>query len=459
MQKISVTKDKIKRFTTIGKKKALRLSYRIITFLGLDPAIEFSACSRNKLVGGKTGGVCVTPEMHTRELRSAGIDATLLVPKPAVTNLPKNHFYSFIKSRIPLDYSVEQLLQEPDLLNEVSDKLKGYDIIKVNHGLAASIILALKRRGDIQHKMKIIYGDIMWGRNISHLRVLSRKRDLIEREILQTADKIVVYTHAEKELIKKNYSDVVDTEVIDKKIIIIPLGVNTEEVNFKIRQRYRKRLRKYYLQNLSDSVNFFMLARLDELKNQKEAIMAFCKVIRENPNLNLSLSLFGDIGHGAKSKKYYDKICKYMNRQPKYVKSRVKFHGTRPTIHALAVGDVFLGPSLSEMWYLAANEAMACSIPTILSDTKIMQEIYGDGCCFVDPHNVDSIKNAIKKMATDNEFRQKVGAYSYQHTKNYTWKNSAKHLRQVFDEAILTKNFTLTDKNYTDITHSMSNYA
>jgi len=429
-------------FRPTKKGKGLCPPYRIITFLGLAPAIGFSASCRNKLVGGKTGGVCVVPEMHTSELRLAGIDATLLVPKASIKKLPKDHFYSFIESPIPLNYSVEQLLQESDLLDEVSKKLKGYDIIKVNHGLAASIFLALKRRGDINPNTVIIYGDINWGRNIVNVRELSPVRDSIEQEILLTADKIVVHTNAEKELIKKNYSDVAGPEVIDKKIVRIPLGINTEEINFKVRQRCRKRLRNSYLHNLCATTNFFMLARLDVLKNQKLAIIAFCKALSENPTLKISLSLIGDAGGGASNKAYCDEIYKYVEGQPEYIKSRIKFHGVRPTIHALAVGDVFLGPSFSEMWYLAANEAMACAMPTILSNTPAMREIYGCKNCFVDPHNVDSIKKAIIKMATDDKFRQKVGEYNYKHTKNYTWKNSVKCLKEVFEEAILTKNFT-----------------
>jgi len=441
------------------KIKELHLSYRIITFLGLDPAIKFSAACRNKLVGGKTGGVCVTPEMQTRELRLSGVDATLLVPKPPAAILPKNHFYSFIESRIPLNYSVEQLLQESDLLNEISKKLEGYDLIKVNHGLAASIVLALKRRGDIKSDIKVIYGDIMWGRNIINVRKLCPTRDSIEQEILLTADKIIVYTNAEKELIKRNYSDVVDPKVIDKKITIIPLGVDTKRVNYKVRQQYRKRLRNHYLKNLSDTINFFILARFDQLKNQKRAIIAFCKALEENSNLNISLSLFGGIGYCAKSKTYYDEICKHVESQPEHIKSRIKFHGIRPTIHALAVGDVFLGLSLFEMWYLAANEAMACLVPTVLSDTQIMREIYGNGNCFIDPYGIDSIKDAIIKMATDNKFRQKIKRYNYQHTKKYSWKNSVKHLKKVFDETMRADNFVRINKNYTDIKYSTFIYA
>jgi len=274
------------------------------------------------------------------------------------------------------------------------------------------------------------------GRNIAHIRDLSLTRDKIEQEILQTADKIVVYTKAEKEMVKKNYSDIFAPSEIDKKIALIPLGVDFQEINTKIRHQYRKCLRDYYLNNLSSTINFFMLGRVDVLKGQKEAIMAFSKALKECPSLNISLSIFGEVGCGEKNIEYNKEICKIVDKQPKYIKSRIMFHGICPTIHALAIGDIFLGPSKFEMWYLSANEASACSIPTILSDNKIMREIYGKGNCFVNPYDIDSIKNAMVKMATNNKYRQKIGYYNCKHTKKYTWKNSARQLRKVFETTL-----------------------
>jgi glycosyltransferase involved in cell wall biosynthesis len=70
-------------------------------------------------------------------------------------------------------------------------------------------------------------------------------------------------------------------------------------------------------------------------------------------------------------------------------------------------------------------EAMQCEIPVITSNVTSMPEIAGDAALLVDPASVDSIKDAMMKIAIDETLRNNLIAKGRIQHQKFNWDNSA----------------------------------
>jgi glycosyltransferase involved in cell wall biosynthesis len=61
-----------------------------------------------------------------------------------------------------------------------------------------------------------------------------------------------------------------------------------------------------------------------------------------------------------------------------------------------------------------------------------MPEVGGDAALYVDPYDVDSISQAILKIATDEELRRKLMTAGAERVKQFTWKNTAEKVLKVY---------------------------
>jgi glycosyltransferase involved in cell wall biosynthesis len=86
----------------------------------------------------------------------------------------------------------------------------------------------------------------------------------------------------------------------------------------------------------------------------------------------------------------------------------------RPADHELsqlyrhAAFTVF--PSLYEGWGLPVGESLWCGTPCITSNCASMPEVGGPLCDYVDPSSVDSIAEAIERLACDRQYRDRRAA-------------------------------------------------
>ena len=71
--------------------------------------------------------------------------------------------------------------------------------------------------------------------------------------------------------------------------------------------------------------------------------------------------------------------------------------------------DLFIMPSLSEAWGLAALEAMANGVPVIASDTGGLPEILGETGWLVPPGDAAALADAIERAAADPEGLRAAG--------------------------------------------------
>jgi glycosyltransferase involved in cell wall biosynthesis len=117
----------------------------------------------------------------------------------------------------------------------------------------------------------------------------------------------------------------------------------------------------------------------------------------------------------------------------------VLFYGFRqidenPIFYALA--DAFVLPSIYEEWGLVVNEAMACGVPVLVSNTVgSAEDLVAEGVngfCF-DPRSSDQLAEHLLKLHDDPELRNQMGEASANKIKEWGCENFANKASLIAD--------------------------
>ena len=97
-----------------------------------------------------------------------------------------------------------------------------------------------------------------------------------------------------------------------------------------------------------------------------------------------------------------------------------------------ASATVLLYPSLYEGFGLPILEAMAVGTPVITSNVSSMPEAGGDAAFYVDPKNVDDIKEKLQQVMENNDLREDLIKKGFIQAKKFTWKKVAMETAEVY---------------------------
>ena len=92
--------------------------------------------------------------------------------------------------------------------------------------------------------------------------------------------------------------------------------------------------------------------------------------------------------------------------------------------HALC----FVYPSLYEGFGIPPLEAMACGVPTIVSDIPALKEVCGEASLYINPHDEKDIADKINLLVSDENLRQKLIIKGRKRCAIFDWRHSAKLL-------------------------------
>jgi glycosyltransferase involved in cell wall biosynthesis len=145
----------------------------------------------------------------------------------------------------------------------------------------------------------------------------------------------------------------------------------------------------------------------------------------------MSLSIIGGPLHG--NRYYQEQVYPYIQSLPESVRSRIVIHDRQSAEVAHAAGDVFVGASTWETWFLSLTEAMASGNACLVSDKPILREVAGDNIPIVDEADFNSIARSMYNFAVDTNYRFDVAQHAYRRGQRYTWKASVARLSLVLD--------------------------
>jgi len=149
---------------------------------------------------------------------------------------------------------------------------------------------------------------------------------------------------------------------IEQDIKVIPNFIDLSRFSLKAKDHFKKAIAPAGEKILIHTSNF------RKVKRTEDVVRIFAKVIKKIPS---KLLMVGD----GEERSDCEQLCRDLG-----VGSDVRFLGKQDAIEEiLSVADLFIMPSQSESFGLAALEAMACKVPVISSNAGGLPELNIDG--------------------------------------------------------------------------------
>jgi len=179
---------------------------------------------------------------------------------------------------------------------------------------------------------------------------------------------------------------------IHKQIRVIPNFIDFNRFSLQPKDHFKKAIAPNNERILIHTSNF------RKVKRTEDVIRMFQKVQEVLPS---KLLMVGD----GPERTANEQLCRELN-----ICENVRFLGKQDAIEEiLSVSDLFVMPSESESFGLAALEAMACKVPVISTNAGGLPELNIDGYCgfMSNVGDIDDMaKNAIRILENDETLKQ-----------------------------------------------------
>jgi N-acetyl-alpha-D-glucosaminyl L-malate synthase BshA len=175
---------------------------------------------------------------------------------------------------------------------------------------------------------------------------------------------------------------------IKKDILVIPNFIDLTRFSLKPKDHFKKAIAPSGEKILVHTSNF------RKVKRTEDVVKIFAKVIKKIPS---KLLMVGD----GPERSMCEQLCRDLG-----VTDNVRFLGKQDAVEEiLSVSDLFLMPSQSESFGLAALEAMACKVPVISSNAGGLPELNIDGLTgfLKEPGDVDGMAEKAIFILEDEE--------------------------------------------------------
>lgn len=191
---------------------------------------------------------------------------------------------------------------------------------------------------------------------------------------------------------------------VGKEIKVIPNFIDFTRFKYSPKDHFKTAIAPNGEKILVHTSNFRKVKRIDHV------IEIFAKVRAEIPS---KLLLVGD----GPERRNAEMLCRELN-----VTEDVRFLGKQDAIEEiLSVSDLFLMPSETESFGLAALEAMACRVPVVSSNTGGIPEVNVEGVtgylrCYKD---VQGMADAAISLLGNDELLAQMKEQAYQQALNF----------------------------------------
>ena len=105
---------------------------------------------------------------------------------------------------------------------------------------------------------------------------------------------------------------------------------------------------------------------------------------------------------------------------------RTGFVGDSGLVGLYSGADAVVVPSIYEGFGLPVLEAMACGSVVVTSNVSSLPEVAGNAAILVDPLNVESIADAIRRSLTDVALRERLQIAAILQARQFSWQRTAR---------------------------------
>jgi L-malate glycosyltransferase len=208
---------------------------------------------------------------------------------------------------------------------------------------------------------------------------------------------------------------------ITNEIRVIPNFIDLERFSHKAKNHFKKAIAPNDEKIIVHTSNF------RKVKRVQDVVKVFAKVVEKIP---VKLLLAGD----GPERIEVEQLCRELN-----LKDDVRFLGKLDAVEEiLSVSDLFILPSETESFGLAALEAMACKLPVISSNAGGIPELNIDGVTgFLDEvGDIESMANHAIYILEDDARLQKFKENALAHAKTFDIKFIMPVYERFYEEVI-----------------------
>ena len=108
-------------------------------------------------------------------------------------------------------------------------------------------------------------------------------------------------------------------------------------------------------------------------------------------------------------------------------------------VHIYNLATIFIYPSLYEGFGLPPLEAMACGTPVIVSNVASLPEVCGSAALYVDPTDIEDIKDKILILLNDEILREELSKKSKAQAALFSWDKAAQEHLKVMASLLETR--------------------
>ena len=302
-----------------------------------------------------------------------------------------------------------------------------YALIHTNYWLSSWVGMQLKKiQGSKQVHTYHSLGYIKYN-TIENIPLIATQRLTVEKDVLETAERIVATSPQEKEHMREFVS-------LEGNIDIIPCGTDIRQFGCIDRVAARAELGI-----ASDAKVVMYVGRFDPRKGIETLVRAVAESkLRGNENLQLIIG--GGSRPGQSDGIERDRIEGIVKELG--ISDFTTFPGRLtqeilPTYYAAA--DVCVVPSHYEPFGLVAIEAMACNTPVVASDVGGLQYtvLHEKTGLLAPPQDVPAFASAIDQILQDPEWRDTLGKGGRKRVEDkFSWDGVATQLSELYTELL-----------------------
>ncbi len=238
---------------------------------------------------------------------------------------------------------------------------------------------------------------------------------------LNHASKIITVSNFTKEEILKHYP-----KTKSDKIIPIHNGFPVDLFN-DVRDEavIKTALDKY---NIS-SPYYLYVGRLEKKKNTSFLVEALAMIRSDYPEIKEKLVLIGNASYGYDEVKY---AIEEFNLGREVIMPGWVEEADMPNIFKGA--SAFIFPTRHEGFGIPVLQALACGVPSAVSDIPVLHEVAGDSVLYFDQNDKRAITEAMAKIVLDKNLQKDLVIRGLEQAKKFSWLNCAKETLRVIEK-------------------------